>query len=57
VCRTNLLPVLRKMFTNFILNRIKRSLEFDQRKEQPGFRNGYSLVDYVQILNDVMEWR
>ena len=43
------------MFTKVILNRIERDLDFNQGREQAGFRRGFSTMDHIQTLNEVME--
>jgi len=51
----SLLSVLYNMFTKVILNRIERDLDFNQGREQTGFRRGFSTMDHIQTLNEVME--
>jgi len=51
----SLLSVLYKMFTKVILNRIERDLDFNQRREQAGSHRGFSTMDHIQALNEVME--
>jgi len=37
------------------LNRIERDLDFNQGRVQAGFRRGFSTMDHIQALNEVME--
>jgi len=51
----SLLSILYKMFTEVILNRIERDFDFNQGREQAGFRRGFNTMDHIQTLNEVME--
>uniref|UniRef100_A0A914URA7 Reverse transcriptase domain-containing protein n=1 Tax=Plectus sambesii TaxID=2011161 RepID=A0A914URA7_9BILA len=47
-----------KLFTKIILNRLTRQFDEQQPKEQAGFRSGYSTIDHIQVLNQLIErWR
>lgn len=51
-------PALRfayKLFTKVIINRISESLDFKQRREQAGFRKGYSTIDHIHVINQIIE--
>ena len=43
------------MFTKVILNRLEQDLDFHQGREQAGFRRGFSTMNHIQVLNEVME--
>jgi len=43
------------MFIKVILNRIERDLDFNQGREQAGFRRGFITMDHIQTLNEVTE--
>ena len=51
----SLLSVIYKLFTKIISNRVERQLEFNQPREQAGFRSGYSTTDHIHVLNQLME--
>ena len=51
----SLLSVLYKLFTKIITNRIGRTLDSNQPREQAGFRSGYSTTDHMQVINQVIE--
>jgi len=51
----SLLSVIYKMFHKVILNRIDRDLDFNQGTEQARFHRGFSTMDHIQTLNEVME--
>jgi len=51
----SLLSVLYKMFTKVILNRIEGDLYFNQGREHARFRPGFSTMDHIQTMNEVME--
>ncbi|MCJ3464047.1 reverse transcriptase family protein, partial [Klebsiella pneumoniae] len=51
----SLLSVVYKVFTKVITNRICATLDFSQPKEQAGFRKGYSTVDHIHTINQVIE--
>lgn len=50
----SLLSVLYKIFTKIILMRIQNKLEEGEGKEQAGFRSGYSTMDHIQVLNEII---
>jgi len=50
----SLMSVLYKMFTKVILTRIERDLDFNKGREQAGYRRGFSTMDHIQTLNEVM---
>lgn len=51
----SLLPVLYKLFTKIITNRINETLDREQPREQAGFRSGYSTHDHIHTLNQLIE--
>ncbi|KAE9419205.1 hypothetical protein Angca_009103, partial [Angiostrongylus cantonensis] len=50
-----LLPVVYKLFTRVILNRIDRTLDEGQPCEQAGFRKGFSTMDRIHTLTRLIE--
>ncbi|MFH4975096.1 hypothetical protein AB6A40_001805, partial [Gnathostoma spinigerum] len=50
-----LLDHLYKLFTRIIYNRLKRTLDEQQPKEQAGFRGGYNTMDHIFVLNQMIE--
>ena len=51
----SLLNVIYKIFTRIITNRIADKLDENQPREQAGFRRGYSTIDHLQTVNQVIE--
>ncbi|WP_265430092.1 RNA-directed DNA polymerase, partial [Klebsiella pneumoniae] len=51
----SLLSFIYKLFTKVIVNRINASLDFQQPREQAGFRKGYSTLDHIHTINQVIE--
>ena len=51
----SLLSVVYKLFTKVIANRINTTLEFNQPKDQAGFRTGFSTIDHIHTINQVIE--
>ena len=51
----SLLPIMCKAFSNILLQRMIRALDFHQPREQPGFRAGYSTIDHLQVVNQLQE--
>ena len=47
----SLLPIMYKAFSNILLQRMFRTLDFHQPREQAGFRAGYSTIDHQHIVN------
>ena len=48
----SLLPIMYKVFSNILLQRMIRTLDFHQRREQAGFR---STIDHLQVVNQMQE--
>ena len=44
-----------KLFTKVLTNRITRILDFNQPREQAGFRSGFSTMDHLHTLNQLIE--
>ena len=51
----SLLPIMYKVFSNILLQRMIRTLDFYQPREQAGFRAGYSTIDHLQVVNQLQE--
>ncbi|KAI5718070.1 hypothetical protein M8J77_015738 [Diaphorina citri] len=51
----SLMSVIYKLFTKIILNRIKNILDENQPPDQAGFRAGYSTMDHLFVVNQVIE--
>lgn len=51
----SLLSVLYKLFTRVITNRIGNTLDANQPREQAGFRSGFSTIDHIHAVNQVIE--
>ena len=50
-----LMSQLSKLFSRVILNRISKWLEEGNRREQAGFRGGYSTIDHIHTVCQVIE--
>ena len=50
-----LLPIMCKVFSNIFLQRMIRTLDFHQPREQAGFRAGYSMIDHLHVINQLPE--
>ena len=51
----SLLSHIYKVFTRILQRRVKCTLEWNQPKEQAGFRKGYSTIDHLHSVNQVIE--
>ena len=51
----SLLPIMYKVFSNILLQRMIRTLDFHQPCEQARFRAGYSMIDHLQVVNQLQE--
>ena len=51
----SLLPIMPKVFSNILLQRMIRTLHFHQLREQTGFRTGYSTIDHLQVVKKLQE--
>ena len=50
-----LLPIMYKVFSSILLQRMIRTLDIHQPREQAGFRAGYSTIEYLQLVNQLQE--
>lgn len=51
----NLLSLVYKLFTKILVNHISDTKYFEQHREEAGFRKGYSRVNYIHTINEIME--
>ena len=51
----SLLNNIYKLITKIITNRITRTLDENQPREQPGFRRGFSTIDHLHAVNQLIE--
>ena len=51
----SLLSVIYKLFTKLLTNRISGQLDFNQPREQAGFRSGFSTTDHIHAINQLVE--
>ena len=51
----SLLSIIYKTFSQVILRRILRDLDFHQPREQAGFRSGFSTIDHIQAVTQLQE--
>ena len=49
------LPIMYKVFSNMLLQRIIRVLDFHQPRVQARFRAGYSAIEHIQVVNQLQE--
>ncbi|MFH4984690.1 hypothetical protein AB6A40_011399, partial [Gnathostoma spinigerum] len=50
-----LLSTIYKLFTKIILNSLSRTFDERQPREQAGFRGGYSTIDNIFVLNQLLQ--
>ena len=50
-----LLSVIYKLFSKILTNRLTKTLDENQPREQAGFRSGYSTVDHLQTVSELIE--
>ena len=53
--RISLLNNIYELFTKIITNRITRTLDENQPREQAGFRRGFSTIDHLHAVNQLIE--
>ncbi|CAH2098346.1 unnamed protein product [Euphydryas editha] len=51
----SLMSNIYKVFSRIILSRITRVLDENQPKEQAGFRSGYSTIDHIHVLRQIVQ--
>ena len=51
----SLLSYMHKLLTRILHKQMEEVLDKSQPREQAGFRNGYSTVDHLQIINQRIE--
>ena len=51
----SLLPIMYKVFSNILLQRMIPTLDLHQPSEKAGFRAGYSTIDPLQVVNQLQE--
>jgi len=51
----SLLPVMYKIYTRILTNRLESDLDRRQPKKQAGFRSGYSTMDHIPVLREITE--
>ena len=44
-----------KFFSEIILSRMETTLDYNQSREQAGFRKGFSTTDHLQVLTQLIE--
>lgn len=51
----SLITNIYKVFAKVILNRISKVLDENQPREQAGFRSGYSTLDHIYVVKQILE--
>ena len=51
----SLLSNVYKVFSKILTNRLSKVLDENQPREQAGFRSGYSTIDHLQTMNQLIE--
>lgn len=51
----SLLPAFYKLFMKVMLNRLSKTLDNSQPREQAGFRSGYSTTDHLHCITQIIE--
>lgn len=51
----SLMSNIYKVFSKVILNRITKKLDENQPREQAGFRSGYSTLDHIHVVKQIIE--
>ena len=50
-----LMSQMYRLFTRMLQNRMEKVLDKNKSREQAGFRKGYSTVDHLQTINQLIE--
>ena len=51
----SLLPLAYKVFSQIMLQRMLGDLDSHQRREQAGFRSGFSTIDHIHTISQIKE--